>query len=304
MTKRIKIFFEGESLAKNLIETNIDFEISSYENSEVVVSSKLLTGEYNRRKIQNCLSSYRKIKKIVLIFLVSDNSDVFSIPSNVILFRTSIYKSLKKKNEFILPYIWECYKEAENPIEKTQKPIIGFCGNINKNLGKRISTIEAFKNNTNIISNFILRNDFWGGKPNDEILKKEFYLNLKDSHFTICNRGRGNFAIRFYQTLSIGRIPILIDTDMYFPFEDKINWNSIIIIGKDEVDLVKNVLKWWETNSPDQVIEAQNICRKIFDDYFTFESFSSHILSIIQNKLETVKFEKSRKNFFQRLLSK
>ena len=50
------------------------------------------------------------------------------------------------------------------------------------------------------------------------------------SLFTFCYRGAGNFSYRFYETLMMGRIPILVNTDCVFPFEDKVDINSLGLV--------------------------------------------------------------------------
>lgn len=282
--KKLKIFFEGESIAKEIIYDNLNYIESSIENCDIVVSSKFEVGLYNTREIQKRINSYKKLNKIVLIFLVSDNSKAFQIPHNIILFRTSLYKSKKNKNEFLLPYIWECYEKSEKPLHKTTKPKVGFCGNVNKNLGRRLTTIKALEQNKNIETDFILRKGFWAGKPNDEQLKKDYIDNLINSHFTICNRGRGNFAIRFYQALSLGRIPVLIDSDMVFPFEDLINWDDVIIKAKNETELAEKIVFWWQNKSDLDVINAQLKCREVYENYLTTSAFSTILEKVLLQK--------------------
>lgn len=272
--KKLKIFFEGESIANEIIQNHLNHIPSSIENCDVVVSSKFEVGLYEAKDIQNRINSYKHLNKIVLIFLVSDTTKKFKIPNNVVLYRTSLYKSKKNKCENLLPYLWECYDKPEKPLQKTELPRVGFCGNVNKNLGKRLSTIKALEQNENIETDFIQRKGFWAGKPNDEQLKNDYINNLINSHFTICNRGRGNFAIRFYQALSLGRIPVLIDSDMIFPFENIINWDEIIIKAKNETKLSEKIVNWWKSKNNSEVINAQLKCREIYDSYLTMSAFS------------------------------
>lgn len=303
--KKLKIFFEGESIANEIISDNFNYLESSIENCDVVVSSKFEVGLYDHKEIQKKISSYKTLNKIVLIFLVSDTTHVFKIPHNVILFRTSVYKSKINKNEFLLPYLWECYEKPENPLSKTSKPKVGFCGNVNKNLGKRLSTIKALEQNQNIETDFILRKGFWAGKPNDEQLRNDYINNLINSHFTICNRGRGNFAIRFYQALSLGRIPVLIDSDMAFPFEDAINWDDVIVKAKNENELAEKIVLWWQNKNDLEVINAQLKCREIYDQYLTKTSFSKILEKIVRQKNDNFDVNYKLENgFFQTILNK
>lgn len=303
--KKLKIFFEGESIAKEIIYNHLNYIESSIENCEIVISSKFEVGLYETKEIQKRLNSYKKLNKIVLVLLISDNSKAFKIPNNVILYRTSLYKSKKNKEEFLLPYLWECYEKPEKPLPKTNKPKIGFCGNVNKNIGKRLTTINALEQNKNIETDFILRKGFWAGKPNDEQLKNDYINNLINSHFTICNRGRGNFAIRFYQALSLGRIPVLIDSDMIFPFEESIHWDDVIIKAKNETELAKKIVLWWQNKSELDVINAQLKCREIYEKYLTAASFSKFLEQTMLQKCNSFDGNKQVKNsFLQTFLNK
>ena len=64
--------------------------------------------------------------------------------------------------------------------------------------------------------------------------------------YTFCIRGVGNFSVRFYETLAMGRIPVLIDTDCKLPLEEEINWqeHACIIKEKDIKQLPKLVAQY------------------------------------------------------------
>lgn len=49
-------------------------------------------------------------------------------------------------------------------LAKTEKPIVGFCC---QNNNYRSNLINTLQNNNNLQTNFIIRNKFWGGIPND-----------------------------------------------------------------------------------------------------------------------------------------
>ena len=96
-----------------------------------------------------------------------------------------------------------------------------------------------------------------------------------NSHFNVCNRGHGNFSMRFYQTLSAGRIPLLLNTDILLPFEEEIDWENIIIIGNTEEEIINKLLNCWNTKN---IIEMQNKCKEIYNKYFSGNNFFDRIL--------------------------
>jgi len=46
------------------------------------------------------------------------------------------------------------------------------------------------------------------------------------SDYVLCVRGAGNFSMRLYETLCMGRIPLLIDSDSVSPFDDALSWGK------------------------------------------------------------------------------
>jgi hypothetical protein len=261
------ISFE-DNIILDYIKSKTSLPIVSSIDCQTIISCKPKWGMVDKKDIQNIINSYtNNTNKIIYIFLISDSCDQFTIPENIRLYRTSLYKSKQNKNEYLLPYIWEGITKSVPNLEKGTLPIVGFCG-LNSKFRKR--TLELFTSNKNIKSNFIIRKKFWGGKPHDIKLLSDFENNMISSHFNVCNRGNGNFSIRFYQTLSCGRIPILLNTDIILPFEEEINWKDFIILGDTEEELVTNVLYYWNTKN---ILEMQIKCKEIYDKYFSNTNF-------------------------------
>jgi hypothetical protein len=280
----LKLCFEGNDFTSEFFKNNIKHQEVSLVDCDYLISSSFEMGIKKRSDIQKILNKYKNLNKKVIIFLISDSVEVFDIPRNVFLFRTSLYKKLKKTNEFLLPYIWETFDEKFNSLEKTEKPIVGFCGNVKNNTGKRQSTINAISSSKNITSNFDTKLSFWGGNPHNEKIIEDFKKNILESHFTICNRGVGNFSMRFYQVLSLGRIPVLIDSDMIFPFENEINWDNLIIKANNEIELVNKIEKFWTIKSNDEIIELELKCKKVFQEYLTPTGFGNKIVPFLISK--------------------
>ena len=192
---------------------------------------------------------------------------------NQIILRTSLNSTHRLKNEIVLPYIWECSNTRFQPLPKSDLPIVSFCGIATK---YRIGLITKIKNNDQIRDNFILRQHFWGGNPHNKQIIKDFNDNIANSHFTVGNRGVGNFSMRFYQTLSGGRIPILLDTDIPLPFSDEIDWENTIVLGKTPDELVEKVLDFWNNRD---IVKLQIKCKDIYDKYFSGTKYLDRILS-------------------------
>lgn len=234
--------------------------------------------ELNR--LLKIISAKDTTKKIIVFFLI-DYEFELEIPNNVLVLRTSMRNSLKNPREYILPYIWEGHFKVFKPLPNGHKPILGFCGQVNK---YRKNILNMTHINRNIKTNFILRKYFFDveieKEKNKYELIKEFYNNMEESHFIICNRGSGNFTMRFYQALSAGRIPVLVDTDMLLPFNDRIPWKEYIIIEDNEIKVIEKIIEWWRTKD---LAEIQSKCSQLYYKYFTHLNFIDNIVTLLPN---------------------
>ncbi|MBT8375892.1 MAG: glycosyltransferase family 47 protein, partial [Bacteroidia bacterium] len=100
----------------------------------------------------------------------------------------------------------------------------------------RYKYLSKFIKSNVIHTDFILRESYRAGANTEEYKRKstkEFYTNIEQNSYTLCIRGAGNFSVRFYETLAVGRIPVLIDTDCPLPLNDSIDWNVHCLILKD-----------------------------------------------------------------------
>lgn len=162
--------------------------------------------------------------------------------------------------------------------EKSIKPTIGFCGYTSNNplkwLKQTSSTIisntknalglnyeqpqsvfsplylrnkilNTIKKSVGLESNFILRDRYRAGAITEKAranTKMEYLENLQNSDYIICVRGSGNFSVRLYETLAMGRIPVFINTDCILPKLKGTDWSKHVV--------------WVEVNNLEHVNEA------------------------------------------------
>lgn len=154
-------------------------------------------------------------------------------------------------------------KEEIDVREKQTKPVVGFCGHATVSLQKRVkenlkfvlenlkratknpfrndweplfasayqraSLLKRLETSAQIETNFIYRNNYRAGyKTPEELVTTtfEYYENLRNSDYVLCVRGGGNFSIRLYETLMMGRIPVFVNTNCILPQTDKIDWKK------------------------------------------------------------------------------
>ena len=93
----------------------------------------------------------------------------------------------------------------------------------------RYTILKKIEKSDGIKTNFIFRKNYRAGAKNDVQMKKttlEYYDNILGSDYNLCLRGTGNFSIRLYETLMMGKIPIFVNTDCILPLDKIINWRE------------------------------------------------------------------------------
>jgi hypothetical protein len=201
----------------------------------------------------------------------------------IIVLNTSILWTPQKPiNQYIIPPpdITDAYSHfLENP-----ELSIGFVGQ--KNNGRE--KICQFFSDSGLKTNFILRDSYIFNLQDNH--KKEFEDNMNGNLFTLCYRGRGNFSVRFYETLMRGRIPIQINSSSIFPYEDEIDYSDVGIFIEEEdldkFDLEKLVKDYYNSKSADELLQIQKNNRRIYEEYFHPDIYFSQIFRMVHRIMQ------------------
>ena len=243
------------------------------DKCDIILSTKFVWGVPGFEPHQTFLTEYGKQPKKVIVFWITDNNDVFEVPPNVYFFRTSLYRRWRNPTEDVLPFVFEPFEGQEfRVLARTTKPIIGFCGAAWPN---RKPTLDKFRNDDRFETLYIEHGHFSAGT------REMYQKNILDSHFTICDRGAGNFTMRLWHVLSLGRVPILVEDDMVWPFAREIDWDNLCVRAQDLLDLAEKTLAFYHTHNMENV---QKKCLETYQLYFTQERYLDKVLSTILEK--------------------
>lgn len=268
---QVCIFPLDISYPKSSIESNILKRFINYarnENKKVWVYSG---GDFGRT-----------ISNEVIIFRLGGFNSKLNLSTNILpSFINDPYKSI--------------FNKAWNPLDKNEYPTIGFVGNADGSILKwgkelfiyckqtlkrlikidytdnqfffpssirRFQLLERMRKEDKIYTDFIYRKKYRAGvkKEFDKIKSTiEFYENIERNLYTFCLRGSGNFSVRFYETLIVGRIPILIDTDVRLPLHTEINWSNHCIICSEN-NFIEKIIDFHNSHTNDELknIQYQN----------------------------------------------
>ncbi len=148
----------------------------------------------------------------------------------------------------------------------------------------RKKAIKALANSSRVRTSFLIRNFYVANKNTVQgdpaLLRKEYIENMRHSDLALIARGDSNMAVRFYEALALGRIPVLIDTDWILPLEDIIDYKKFVIFvpHQDIKNIDVYIHEFWDTLSNNQFHELQKEMRETFMNYLKFDSFLKHLL--------------------------
>ncbi len=157
---------------------------------------------------------------------------------------------------------------------------------------KRAHLLKVFEKCDQVSTDFIFRDKYRAGVKIEEKkadTTKEFYQNIFDNPYTLSMRGGGNFSVRFYETLAVGRIPVLLNTDCLLPLSNTIDWNEhcVIIDETDYKSVGQKVLDFHTNLNEDEFISLQKNNRILWKKYLTRHTFFPLIHDFFLNKVKS-----------------
>jgi hypothetical protein len=238
------------------------------------------------------------------------------------VFASSIYRS-HNPQEIAIPATTEDLSDKIPfvPRVKGEKPLVSFCGyaelnswgarakylltNAGLDLAAWVTqnpTTPAYKrgiyfrrkamqvlaSDPRIDTAFIIRNAFSGksGKeaPDSERARQKYLDNVVNSDFVLCPKGDGNYSSRFYRALNMGRIPILIDTDMALPFEKILDYSKFILrVPHTDIDKLGSIVAGFYASLSNEEFQAmQTRARDAFRDYLRYDAFFNRALPLLR----------------------
>ncbi len=258
--------------------------------------------------------------KILLIYAYGDLDKKIKVKNAIVMKYSGYRHSMKSWELFVPPNAPDAsletpivYRDKINKI-----PIIGFCGwadsknildkiklfiknlyieiksmlflnqKINsekKGIYFRKKAIKYLQSSPLVKTLFIIRKSFSMHKKtislDPEIARKEFLDNITSSDLILDIRGDGNASTRFYEALSLGRIPIILDTELILPLEDIISYRDFCLFVplSDIKNISQRIHEYYESMSTDEFIKKQKLAREMFEKYLRSDRFYSLIFS-------------------------
>lgn len=261
------------------------------------------------KDLNKMIDHSHSLEKIVWVYTSGDFGKTIKKP--VYTFRLGGFNSEMDDQTFTVPALIQdpyahILKGEFQPLEKSKVPNIGFVGHSNSSGVKLLKEFVVYlkTNIKRIVSNdfdyqpffasgkfrhkilrelektrlvntnFIHRKRYRAGaktKEEREITTLEFYKNIKNNPYTICIRGVGNFSVRLYEVLAMGRIPLIVETDNKLPLH-WLNWEKHCIIAQRGA-IEEKIINFHNSLTSLDFIEVQKNNRQFWKDKLTREGY-------------------------------
>lgn len=258
------------------------------------------------KKAESLSNSY---SKKIIVFAIGDSYEEVKIKNSIVL-RMSQYSHKKLDNEIIMPaYAADLtYGEELSFRDKSDIPSVSFCGYAeDKSLLKnfifylkntfwlrgtmklglyfRMKSIKILKRSKKVKTDFIIRRSYGANDRTIEldpvVARNDYKMNILNNDFVLAPKGDGNYSVRFFETLALGRVPILIDTDCTLPLEKDIDYSKIILrVNYRDIDKLDSIVsEFYKGISNENWLAMQENARNVFVKFLRIDSFFRFIFT-------------------------
>lgn len=154
---------------------------------------------------------------------------------------------------------------------------------------KRAHYLLKFNDSKELNTQFVFRDSYRAGaitKEQKQTTTQVFYANMFNNAYNFCIRGVGNFSVRFYETLAVGRIPILLNTDCRLPLSNAIDWKKhcVILDENIETSLEQQIIDFHNSLSETEFEALQKSNRDLWLSHLNREVYFKKVYNQIKSK--------------------
>lgn len=151
----------------------------------------------------------------------------------------------------------------------------------------RLEALALLEASERTETNFVVRDSsvfFRDASTSDLVdVRREYVENLAGCDYVLCVRGSGNYSYRLYEALCMGRIPIVIDTDLALPFADSLPWNEITVqVAVRDIGRIDEIVAEHHRGLDDATYRAlQGQIREVWLGWLAPEAFYGRLARVL-----------------------
>jgi hypothetical protein len=124
----------------------------------------------------------------------------------------------------------------------------------------------------------------------DEIasVRKEFVNILLNSDYALDVRGDTNGSMRLFEALSLGRTPVVIDTERILPCADVLDYSqfALIVDIAELPHLADRIVAFHNKLTPEMFKNMQIKAREAYRNYFRIDALTQYLVLELRKQIQ------------------
>lgn len=155
----------------------------------------------------------------------------------------------------------------------------------------RVQALKILERSGRVILNAKKRHSFSGSARTAEKdmreLREELVQTVLGSDYALDVRGDANDSTRLFEILSLGRIPVVVDTERNLPFKDEVNYEDFcLIVDFRDIGRLPDIVAEFHAALPaERFEEMQKAAREAFVKHFRIDAQMAHIVRQLRKML-------------------
>jgi len=211
-----------------------------------------------------------------------------------IFFRAAAGKAMMENTPTTIPWAWPVEDFSHYPLAPKhgfQYDVV-FQGQVgSRPIGRR--AVQQLKNTPQLNCHLMFTEGFYGHMSNGKRrihLRNTYKDTLHHGRLSLnpANIPQGVVRYRFYEALSMGRVPIYVDDLGVFPFEDRIDYSRCVVkLAENDLPNIGGILVDWLMKHTDQdIIDMGRYGREMWKRWMDRSRWAEIIEEIVREKLE------------------
>ncbi|PIR83436.1 hypothetical protein COU19_00545 [Candidatus Kaiserbacteria bacterium CG10_big_fil_rev_8_21_14_0_10_56_12] len=155
----------------------------------------------------------------------------------------------------------------------------------------RERVLGVLRQSLRVETQFHARRSFSGSTKTAEgdmaTLRDEFVQSILSSDYALDIRGDANDSSRLFEITSLGRIPIIFDTERRLPFANELDYSTFALVVDFRVlaHLPDIVADFHAALTPERFVEMQRRARVAYEQFFRLDAATKHIITDISTQV-------------------
>lgn len=148
----------------------------------------------------------------------------------------------------------------------------------------RRRAIAGLSPSTRVESSIVVRDRFFGhyDAADRRAMRSEYGAHLADSDYVLCVRGYGNYSIRLFETLAMGRVPVVLESELVLPCADVVDWDAIAVrVPLADIDRIDAAVAAAHADGPEAFEGRQRAARQAWLRWLCVDGFARYVADVI-----------------------